>query len=159
MHGRAKAYDRVGAYPGQPRRETMIPGSMANFFPREPVAHLDYSGNPLPEVVIGLPEIAEAPWQLFSLLQYGYWNSYPAPLIHLAVHRRWAERYGAKPVGVTADTLELALDTPPARGEAALAEAKLAFAYCPDAVDQGAGSVDALAEAMATSRHWWFWWD
>lgn len=37
--------------------------------------------------------------------------------------------------------------------------AEEAYAVCPDIVDQGTGTVEALAEEMKTKRRLYFWWD
>ena len=33
------------------------------------------------------------------------------------------------------------------------------FAYCPDIVDQGAGTLEALAAVLVNASVWFFWWD
>jgi len=33
------------------------------------------------------------------------------------------------------------------------------YAVCPDNVDQGIGTVAALADSLTKSTVWWFWWD
>src|SRR5438477_200927 len=40
-----------------------------------------------------------------------------------------------------------------------LAVAEDQYWYCPDVVDQGVETVDALAIAQVASRRWFFWWD
>ena len=45
----------------------------------------------------------------------------------------------------------------PVKGAAKLA--KRMYDFCPDAVDQGHGSVEALADALKTSQEFGFWWD
>ena len=40
-----------------------------------------------------------------------------------------------------------------------VALAKRIYAFCPDSVEQGAGTVDALAEDLAKERLFFFWWD
>lgn len=74
-----------------------------------------------------------------------------------AVLRSWEDRFGAVLVGIGLATLTLHLDTPPA-GENATRAAHEWFAFCPDAIDQGVESMDALAE-LAHDQVWWFWWD
>ncbi|NEB06702.1 DUF4253 domain-containing protein, partial [Streptomyces sp. SID13726] len=77
-----------------------------------------------------------------------------------AVLRSWAERFGARVVGVGTDTLLVSVARPPRDLEHARALAVEHFAVCPDNVWQGSGSVRAYAEeAVAGSEHWAFWWD
>jgi hypothetical protein len=33
------------------------------------------------------------------------------------------------------------------------------YYFCPDVVDQGTGSVKALAESILGANVWFFWWD
>jgi hypothetical protein len=56
-------------------------------------------------------------------------------------------------------TLELRVPRPPATREAAVALAIQQYAYCYDIVDQGAGSIDALAASLMNGSVWFFWWD
>jgi hypothetical protein len=44
---------------------------------------------------------------------------------------------------------------PRAAAEAAVEQ----YAYCPDGVDQGVGSLSALAAGQVRSPSWYFWWD
>lgn len=76
---------------------------------------------------------------------------------HATVLRRWAAAYGAEPVGLGSDTMTRQVATPPADRESALRAATEAAAYCPDAVFQGVGTLDALAEVL-TAGAWFFWW-
>lgn len=78
---------------------------------------------------------------------------------HLAVLRRWGQRYGAELLTLGFDTIELLVDRPPAAKDEALAVAREQFAYCPDIVWQGLETIGALAATQARSRLWYFWWD
>jgi hypothetical protein len=78
---------------------------------------------------------------------------------HLAVLRRWSQRYGADVLTLGSDTLELLVERPPASKDEALAVAREQFSYCPDIVWQGLGTIGALAATQARSRVWYFWWD
>ncbi|MDA2812668.1 DUF4253 domain-containing protein [Nocardiopsis sp. RSe5-2] len=78
---------------------------------------------------------------------------------HMAVLRHFHEEYGAELVGMTGDVIELAVDRAPATaGGAALAAMEM-YAYCPDIVLQGIGTVEALAERVAPTGDWFLWWD
>lgn len=78
---------------------------------------------------------------------------------HVAVLRRWHELFGAQLVTLGFDTLELLVPRPPLDPWDAAVTAVDQYAYCPDAVDQGVGSVAALAAGQVRSPSWHFWWD
>jgi hypothetical protein len=81
----------------------------------------------------------------------------PAPLS--AVLRSWEDRWIARVVEVGADTLALTVGNPPTDDKTALALAAEHFAFCPDNVWQGAGSIEAYARTLVRKRRWDFWWD
>ncbi|MFE2876297.1 DUF4253 domain-containing protein [Streptomyces roseus] len=77
-----------------------------------------------------------------------------------AVMRSWEERFGARVVALGFDELHLSVAAPPPTDSAALPVAAEHFAFCPDNVWQGSGSVRAYAdEAVTGVGHWAFWWD
>lgn len=78
---------------------------------------------------------------------------------HVAVVRRWHDFYGAELVTLAFDTLELLVPRPPVDPMEAATVAVDQYAYCPDVVDQGVGSVPALAAGQVRSPSWYFWWD
>jgi hypothetical protein len=47
---------------------------------------------------------------------------------------------------------------PKSRGEA-LELAREQYSYCSDIVDQGVGTLNALAAALMENDWWYFWWD
>lgn len=77
---------------------------------------------------------------------------------HASVLRRWSANYGAELVLLGLDIIALRVAHPPTDKEAALLAAVETVAYCPDAVFQGTGSLEALATAL-TAPLWRFWWD
>ena len=81
----------------------------------------------------------------------------PAPLS--AVLRAWEERWGARVVDIGFDTLTLTVTNPPRDRAAAIALSAEHFAFCPDNVWQGVGSLTAYAAALQGARLWTFWWD
>ena len=81
------------------------------------------------------------------------------PADHVAVLKRWHDLYGAELVGLGLDTIELRVPHPPAGQAAALAVAEEQYWYCPDVIDQGVQTLDALAAIQVPSRRWFFWWD
>ncbi|MEH0970019.1 DUF4253 domain-containing protein [Micromonospora sp. CPCC 205546] len=76
-----------------------------------------------------------------------------------AVLRSWEDRFGIRVVGVGFATLHLSVAAPPKSIGHALAVAAEHFAFCPDNVWQGAGSVAAYAEQIVGMPSWSFWWD
>ncbi|WP_260475218.1 DUF4253 domain-containing protein [Streptomyces sp. WAC 06725] len=76
-----------------------------------------------------------------------------------AVVRDWERRFGARVVTVGFDTLHLSVAAPPISAEEALLVAAEHFAFCPDLVWQGSGTLAAYAESLVGAGHWEFWWD
>ncbi|MFG6486957.1 DUF4253 domain-containing protein [Roseateles sp. BYS78W] len=116
------------------------------------------SGQLKPLMFIGLVEL-ENPAELCARLGYGGWNDCPAPEVHVALQRRWRERFGAEPVAVGQAVIEFAVTRPPDDRKAALALAAEQQAYCADIVEQGVGSTAALAATLLDAPVWYFWWD
>lgn len=77
---------------------------------------------------------------------------------HTPVLRRWSGLFGAELLAMTRDQVVLWVTRPPVGAQAARAAALEAFAYCPDAVFQGSGTLEALTP-MTASPFWEFWWD
>ncbi|MEU8773972.1 DUF4253 domain-containing protein [Streptomyces sp. NPDC048606] len=77
-----------------------------------------------------------------------------------AVLRSWEDRFGARLLALGFDRLDLYVAAPPRTPADVLAVAAEHFAFCPDNVWQGSGTVAAYAEeGVAGSSHWSFWWD
>lgn len=98
---------------------------------------------------------AEAP----AWLRWGGWNECPMPAHHVAILRDWNRRYGAELVGMSGDVLNLRVTRRPKTREEALLLAREQYEYCVDIVDQGVGSLAALASALMEQDWWFFWWD
>ncbi|NCE64156.1 DUF4253 domain-containing protein [Pseudoflavonifractor sp. 524-17] len=98
------------------------------------------------------------PWEVFAWLPFGGWNECLDTLTHMALHRRWYERYGAAPAVVTHDVLECVLPRPVPREHAAEV-AREQYGYCADIVDQGMERIELLAALVSKSSNWYFWWD
>jgi uncharacterized protein DUF4253 len=111
-----------------------------------------------PRVTIGLVPAAE-PWEVPAYLGLGGWNECPSPEVHAAIMRRWHERFGAQIAGYTGDVVELHIARPVEDPDTAVALARAQYAYCPDVVDQGVGTLEALAALLVGSTVWYFWWD
>ena len=110
----------------------------------------------IPLVLAELP--AKNPWEVFAWTPFGGWNECPAPEEQVAVAKYWFEKYGAVPGVMTMDVLEYTVPAPVGR-EAAMELAQEQYAFCPDIVDQGCGSVGLLADILSKSTTWFFWWD
>ncbi|MER5332528.1 DUF4253 domain-containing protein [Micromonospora sp. NPDC002717] len=76
-----------------------------------------------------------------------------------AVVRSWEDRFGVRVVGVGFDTLHLSVAAPPTSIEHACQVAAEHFAFCPDNIWQGAGTLTAYAEGILGAHSWSFWWD
>ncbi|HET9493555.1 MAG TPA: DUF4253 domain-containing protein [Chloroflexia bacterium] len=113
---------------------------------------------PLPVVYVALVP-TRVSWQVPAYLKAGGWNYCPVPEEHCAVLRYWEDGYGAEIVGMSFDTFELQVARPPESRESALELAQEQFAYCPDIVEQGVETIEALAATLLNGRVWLFWWD
>ena len=94
-----------------------------------------------------------------ALLNWGGWNDCPAPEEHVALLKYWNATHGAELVSLSSDVLEMKVARPPETRELGSALAYEHFAYCRDIVEQGCGTVAALARALTGGRSWYFWWD
>ena len=110
------------------------------------------------EIYLGLARI-EKPWHLPAVLKIGNWNECPEAEVHCAFHRSWQDRFGAEIVGLSADTIECQVTSPPMDRETATALAWEHYWYCPDIVEQGCETIENLAATLLAARYWYFWWD
>jgi len=113
---------------------------------------------PLPTVHVALLPTRQG-WQVPAFLRYGGWNECPSPEEHVCMMKHWAETYGAEPLGMARDRVEMAVAHPPRERAAALTLAVEQYAYCSDIVDQGTETLDALAASLLGATAWFFWWD
>ena len=116
------------------------------------------SGKPLPEVTIALWPTKEG-WEVPALMRYGGWNACPLPHLHVALMRRWKNKYDAELVAIAGDIVELRVGNPPGSPEAALELAREHYSYCDDIVTQGTMTLERLAEVLINGSVWYFWWD
>ena len=86
-------------------------------------------------------------------------NVHDDPVLMSTVLRSWEDRWAARVVEIGFDTLTLTVGIPPRDRQRALALAAEHFAFCPDNITQGAGTVAAYAESLRDSPVWTFWWD
>lgn len=118
----------------------------------------DLRGKPADRVhIVTLP--TRVSWEVPAYLRWGNWNACPAPEVHCAALRSWQERQGAELVGIDRDTINLRVGRRPKDRAEALALAREYYAYCPDSVDQGVGTIEALAATLLANDWWFFWWD
>ncbi len=113
---------------------------------------------PYKKLYIGLVPTSD-PTEVPAYLDCGAWNAFPEAEVHIGLMRRWRDRYGARLIGHSNDTLTFHVLRPPLSQNEALALAEEHYAYCNDIVDQGYGTLDALAGALIGSETWQFWWD
>lgn len=116
----------------------------------------DYHGKTIPMILAEIP--VKNPWEVFAWLPFGGWNECPGDQEQMAVAKYWFEKYGAVPAVMTSSVLEYDLPAPVKREEA-MALAMEQYAFCPDIVDQGCGTIGYLADSLAKSTKWFFWWD
>ncbi len=78
---------------------------------------------------------------------------------HAAVLKHWGDTYRARLVALTDDSIGLHIGRPPRTHDLAMAAAREIYAYCPDVVLHGLGSLWALATTMAVSDTWSLRWE
>ena len=74
----------------------------------------------------------------------------------LKIIKRFDNDYAINLVGASGDWCEFELTKEPTNW---LSFAKEVYKVCPDVVDQGAGTVQALADEMKRTKRLYFWWD
>jgi Domain of unknown function (DUF4253) len=94
-----------------------------------------------------------------AYLRWGNWNACPAPEYHVAALRSWRERFGAELVGLSPDVMNIRVRQKPKTRAEALDLAREQYSYCSDIVEQGVGTLSALAAALMENDWWYFWWD
>ncbi|KAF2511443.1 DUF4253 domain-containing protein [Flavobacterium zhairuonense] len=68
----------------------------------------------------------------------------------------WKTKYGLVIIGCSRDWVNLEFNKLPSDLDAF---AKEVYAFCPDSIDQGVGSLDNLKEAIKEMNGLWLWWD
>lgn len=99
------------------------------------------------------------PWEVFAWLPFGDWNYVPTDAQLTAVFKSWWDRFGAVPALVSTDVIEFWVDRPVTDPVVACELAMEMFYLCPDIVDQGTETVEALANQILNANVWYFWWD
>ncbi|MCP9955972.1 DUF4253 domain-containing protein [Actinomadura madurae] len=100
----------------------------------------------------GADALAAVGWQ--GALNHNEWT---APLA--AVLRGWEDRFGARVIGLGFNTLELSVAAPPVTTRHAVHVAAEHWAFCPDILFQGPGTLAGYAEEIRGKTNWSFWWD
>lgn len=68
----------------------------------------------------------------------------------------WKTKYGLIIIGCSRDWVQIEFDKLPSNLDSF---AKEVYAFCPDSVDQGVGSIENLKEAIKEMNGLWLWWD
>jgi hypothetical protein len=84
------------------------------------------------------------------------WNYDISPDMIIARLKQWDAGFGLVLRGVAFDWVEAEFKTHP---QDMLAFAKEVYEFCPDVVEQGTETVEALAEEMTRSNVLYLWWD
>lgn len=101
----------------------------------------------------------DKPWELAIYAPMGGFNACPLPEEQAAVFRYWNEKYGAIPAAVSRDVWELYVPNPVTDKQTAMKLAMEMYNFCNDIVDQGVGTIGALAGMITGLNIWYFWWD
>lgn len=118
----------------------------------------DYRNRPLDPCLLALIPTHD-PAEAAAYLSFGGFNDCPGPELQVAFQRDWNKRFGAVPITMTEDVLELYLPDPVRDPHVAWEVALEQFAFCPDIVTQGTESVASLAREIWRNQTWFFWWD
>lgn len=148
---------RVAEQPDYYQYDSSVTGLVTGTAMLSPARHV-LSGKPLAQVWFALVPVAQA-WQVPAILKPGGWNDCPDAAVHLALFKRWDERYGARIVSCAFDVIEFVVSRPPATMQQAEQLAREQFVYCSDIVHQGVGTGGSLARLLLNAETWYFWWD
>ena|GEM_PF-3074602 len=98
-------------------------------------------------------------WHIPAVLKSGNWNANPPAHVHVALMKRWHERYDADLITVGRDSVYLVVKRPATTKDSALILAYEHFAYCPDnLMHSGDGTISGGAVDILKARSWQFWW-
>lgn len=123
------------------------------------MAFVDYGSAGIVEtILLKVPTVR--PWELVAYVPFGGWNECPEVEQMLAICKYWYEKYGAVPVTISHDVMEMRVETVVAK-EDSLQVAGEHFAFTPDRVFQctNTGTLSEVAACIAASKIWYFWWD
>lgn len=129
-----------------------------NVIPGEPVTEFfSLKGNQA-KTHLGVVPIKE-PWKIPATAAFGNWERITDDDIVTAHLKSWYENYGATPALIGAGNLELWLDRPITDPEVAADLALEMFSLCPEIIEEGTESTEALAKSILGAHVWYFWWD
>jgi hypothetical protein len=119
---------------------------------------LHYRYEPAPQNMTVLLVPTTNPWEAPAWLHFGGFGQAPKVAEQTAMLQSWYRRYGAEPILLSRDVLEMRVMRPPQTPEQALDLALEQFYFCDDIVYQGTGSLEALACTLHQVPTWYFWW-
>lgn len=96
------------------------------------------------------------PYKALEVMGTNGWNYDISPEKVIARLKQWNKRFGLELRGVGFDWLEAEFRRSPAD---MVAFAKEVYEFCPDVVEQGTGTVEALADEMKRANSVYLWWD
>ena len=99
---------------------------------------------------------ASDPYDRLRIMGTNGWNYDISPEVVIARLKKWDAEFGLVLSGVGFDWMEAQFRRQPAN---MLEYAKEVYAFCPDVVDQGTGTVEGLAADMKRTNTLFLWWD
>lgn len=111
----------------------------------------------VPEVAWMILVPARHGWQVPAVLHFGGWNACLAPHIHVALARRWQQKYGAQLDSLSHDMIGFRVPRPLASREEALQLAREHIYFCEDITDHS--TLEEHADWLVGRSGWSFWWD
>ena len=116
------------------------------------------NGECLETLLLQVP--TDKPWEVVAYVPFGGWNDCPAVEDMVAVCKYWYEKYGAIPVTISHDVMEMRVPNPISEEES-VEVAKEHFAFTPDRVYQctESGTLKEVSDSLEISKIWYFWWD
>jgi len=96
------------------------------------------------------------PYSMLRVMGTNGWNYNISPDSIIVRLQRWDAAFGLDLQGVGFDWLEAEFRRLPSD---MMAFAKEVYEFCPDVVDQGTETVEALAQEMRRSKRLYLWWD
>jgi hypothetical protein len=99
---------------------------------------------------------ASSPYDVLKVMGTNGWNYDISPEMVVARMQEWDNRFGLVLHGAGFDWFEASFRRQPAN---MLEFAKEVYEFCPDVVDQGTGTVEALAAEMKRTNIVFLWWD
>lgn len=98
-------------------------------------------------------------WEVPAMLRFGGWNACPTPQVHVAMIRRWHEKYGAQLIGLTHDIMTFHVARPPQSREEAVPLAREHLYYDGEYDTQQWLTLGENVDGLIGCSRWGFWWD